>query len=30
MTFADWIGWRGPALMEELPLSTQDTGDAAF
>jgi hypothetical protein len=30
MTFADCIGWRGPVLMEELPRSTQDTGDTAF
>jgi hypothetical protein len=30
MTFADWTGWRRPALMEELPRNTQDTGDTAF
>jgi len=30
MTFAGWIGWRGPTLMEELPRSSQDTGDTAF
>jgi hypothetical protein len=27
MTFSDWTGWRGLALMEEMLQSAQNAGD---